>query len=98
MANGTRTVDIGTALAPARPGEEHGTLTGWFQDLLFTVDHKKLGLMYIGTGWLFFVLAGSMATFIRLQLALPNGHVVTPQTFNGLITMHGTVMIFFVAM
>ncbi|HYY26443.1 MAG TPA: cytochrome c oxidase subunit I [Chthoniobacterales bacterium] len=98
MANGTRTVDIGTALAPARPGEEHGTLTGWLQELVFTVDHKKLGLMYIGTGWLFFVLAGIMATFIRLQLALPNGHVVTPQTFNGLITMHGTTMIFFVAM
>src|SRR5260370_31225612 len=55
-------------------------------------------MLYIGTGLFFFVLAGIMALLIRAQLAFPNGHVVTPQEFNCLITVHGTVMIFWGAM
>jgi cytochrome c oxidase subunit 1 len=98
MPNGTSTIDVGTEEFPALPGQEKGTLTGWIQDLVFTVDHKKLGLLYIGTAWLFFVAAGIMATLIRLQVALPGNHVVGPGTFNALITMHGTIMIFWVAM
>src|SRR5215469_9686527 len=59
MANTTSSLkEIGTELAPAPPGQEHGTLTAWIQDLIFTVDHKKLGLMYIGMAWLFFIPAG----------------------------------------
>jgi len=95
MANGTTIVE---EQLRAKPGEERGTLTGWLQDLVFTVDHKKLGILYIGMALLFLVLAGIMAMLIRAQLAFPNGHVVSPQTFNSLITMHGTVMIFWVAM
>ena len=55
-------------------------------------------MLYVGTGLFFFVLAGIMALLIRAQLAFPNGHVASPQEFNALITMHGTVMIFWVAM
>jgi cytochrome c oxidase subunit I len=98
MPNGTTITDAGAELLPARPGEERGTLTGWVQDLVYTVDHKKLGMLYIGTGLFFFVVAGIMALLIRAQIAFPNGHVVTPQEFNSLITVHGTVMIFWVAM
>src|ERR1700729_4088630 len=98
MANGSKIIDVGAELLPARPGEEHGTLTGWVQDLVYTVDHKKLGMLYIGTGLFFFVVAGIMALLIRAQLAFPNGRVLTPQEFNGFITVHGTVMIFWVAM
>src|ERR1700738_4897507 len=98
MANGTTITDAGAELLPARPGEERGTLTGWVQDLIYTVDHKKLGMLYIGTALFFFVVAGIMALLIRAQLAFPNGHVVSPQEFNSLITVHGTVMIFWVAM
>jgi cytochrome c oxidase subunit 1 len=98
MPNGTTITESGTELQPARPGEERGTATGWLQDLVFTVDHKKLGMLYVGTGLFFFVLAGIMALLIRAQLAFPNGHVTSPQEFNSLITMHGTVMIFWVAM
>ena len=76
MANGTTITDAGAELLPARPGEERGTLTGWVQDLVYTVDHKKLGMLYIGTGLFFFVLAGIMALLIRAQLAFPNGRVV----------------------
>jgi len=63
-----------------------------------TVDHKRLGLMYIVTALVFFAVAGIMATVIRLQLAFPNGHVVGPDTFNRLFTMHGTTMVFLVGM
>jgi cytochrome c oxidase subunit 1 len=98
MANGTTIAESGTELHPARPGEERGTPTGWIQDYVYTVDHKKLGILYVGTGLFFFVMAGIMALLIRAQLAFPNGHVTSPQEFNSLITMHGTVMIFWVAM
>jgi len=67
-------------------------------DWISTVDHKRLGLMYIVTALIFLVVAGLMATVIRLQLAFPNGHVVDPDTFNRLFTMHGTTMVFLVGM
>src|SRR5271165_1565121 len=63
-----------------------------------TVDHKRLGLMYIIAAILFLVVAGLMGTVIRLQLAVPNNHLIDPATFNRLFTMHGTTMVFFVGM
>ena len=63
-----------------------------------TVDHKRLGLMYITSALIFFVIAGIMATIMRIQLMFPNGHVVGPDTFNRLFTMHGTTMVFLVGM
>jgi cytochrome c oxidase subunit 1 len=63
-----------------------------------TVDHKKLGLMYIMSGLLFFVIAGLEATAMRIQLAVPNNDVLSPQVFNRMFTMHGTTMIFLVGM
>src|SRR5262249_56102947 len=68
-------------------------LHGW----MVTVDHKRLGIMYVVAGLVFLVIAGTMAATIRLQLALPNNGLVPPQVFNRLMTMHGTTMIFFVA-
>jgi cytochrome c oxidase subunit I len=63
-----------------------------------TVDHKRLGLMYIVTALIFLVIAGLMASVMRLQLAFANNHVVGPETFNRLFTMHGTTMVFLVGM
>src|SRR5271154_4398396 len=65
---------------------------------LVTVDHKKLGLMYIMYGLFFFVVAGIEAALIRIQLAIPNNHFLTPQVFNQLFTMHGTTMVFLTGM
>src|SRR5499427_5129459 len=65
---------------------------------IVTVDHKKLGLMYLCYGLLFLVVGGVEATAMRIQLALPDNHFVSPQLFNQLFTMHGTTMIFFSAM
>ncbi|MBV8807468.1 MAG: cytochrome c oxidase subunit I [Acidobacteriaceae bacterium] len=77
--------------------------TGWhFAENLYrwiaTVDHKKLGLMYIVSALIFLCVAGVMAVVIRLQLAFPNGHVVDPDTYDRLFTMHGTTMVFLVGM
>jgi cytochrome c oxidase subunit 1 len=67
-------------------------------DWVTTVDHKKIGLMYIGYALIFLVVAGFEALLMRVQLAIPNNHFVSPQVFNQLFTMHGTTMVFFVGM
>jgi cytochrome c oxidase subunit I len=69
-------------------------LHGW----VGTVDHKKLGILYILLGLLFLVLGGLEAAIIRIQLLVPHNHFVSPQVFNRMLTMHGTTMIFFVVM
>jgi len=65
---------------------------------LSTVDHKRIGVLYMLTGLFFLIVGGVEALVIRLQLAVPNNHLVAPDTFNQLFTMHGTTMIFLVAM
>jgi cytochrome c oxidase subunit 1/cytochrome c oxidase subunit I+III len=61
---------------------------------LSTVDHKRIGLRYIYTSFAFFFIAGLMALLMRAQLAESNAHVLGPQTYNELMTMHGVTMIF----
>jgi cytochrome c oxidase subunit 1 len=63
-----------------------------------TVDHKRLGIMYIGTSLVFFAVAGVLASLMRMQLAFPNGTLLAPQVFNRLFTVHGTTMVFLVGM
>src|SRR6266705_167280 len=65
-------------------------------DWVVTVDHKRLGIMYVVAGLGFLVIAGAEATMMRVQLAWPGLHVVPPGTFNQLFTMHGTTMVFLV--
>jgi cytochrome c oxidase subunit I len=82
-------------ISTAPPGS---SLIDRLHGLVVTVDHKKLGLMYIGTALLFLVVAGLMAMVMRWQLAIPNNHLVPPDVFNRLFTMHGTAMVFLVGM
>ena len=63
-----------------------------------TVDHKRLGLLYILYALFFLVIGGIEATIMRFQLMRPHNDLVSPQVFNRMFTMHGTTMIFFVAM
>src|SRR5438445_2627759 len=63
-----------------------------------TVDHKRLGILYILYALVFLVIGGIEATIIRIQLMRPHNDFVSPQVFNRMFTMHGTTMIFFVAM
>ena len=65
---------------------------------LSTVDHKRIAVLYMLTALVFFVIGGTEALFIRLQLIVPNNHFLQPDTFNQLFTMHGTTMIFLVVM
>lgn len=80
------------------PQESGSTWLETVHEWVVTVDHKKLGLMYIGSALLFLVIAGIEALIMRIQLAVPQAHFVSPQVFNRMFTMHGTTMIFFVAM
>lgn len=67
-------------------------------DWLTTVDHKKIAILYLIAGGIFFLAGGFEALLIRLQLMYPESSVVGAKTFNELITMHGTTMIFLAAM
>jgi cytochrome c oxidase subunit I len=59
-----------------------------------TVDHKRIGILYGATAFLFFLIGGLEALFMRIQLMKPDNNFVSPETFNALFTMHGTTMIF----
>jgi cytochrome c oxidase subunit 1 len=72
---------------------------GWLarvHEWVVTVDHKRLGVMYVMAGLAFFLIAGVEAGVMRWQLAVAGNTAVSPQVFNRLFTMHGTTMIFLV--
>jgi cytochrome c oxidase subunit I len=71
--------------------------TGW-KAWLFTIDHKKIGIMYGVTAFFFFLVGGGEALLIRLQLAQADGKVLSANTFNQMFTMHATTMVFLVIM
>src|SRR5690606_34772790 len=63
-----------------------------------TVDHKRIGTLYLVTSMFFFLVGGIEALLIRIQLAQPDSTFVSAETYNQLFTMHGTTMIFLVVM
>ena len=65
---------------------------------LTTVDHKRIGALYLITGLFFFVVGGLEAAILRAQLATPNGKLISAEMYNQLVTMHGTTMIFLAVM
>src|ERR1700753_4522978 len=67
--------------------------TGW-TSWITTTDHKRIGIMYIVTTFVFFLMGGVEALMMRLQLGAPDNTLVTPTTYNQLFTMHGTTMVF----
>lgn len=66
---------------------------GWFK----AVHHTTIGIRYIVTAFCFFLAAGLLAGAIRLQLAFPEAHIMNPDLYNQVFTMHGTVMMFLFA-
>jgi len=85
------------AVAVPGVGIEGRPWTSVLHDWVTTVDHKRIGILYILYALLFIVIAGCEALVIRIQLMYPHSHFVSPQVFNRMFTMHGTTMIFFVA-
>ncbi|MDQ0298029.1 cytochrome c oxidase subunit 1 [Salibacterium salarium] len=73
-----------------KPKQEKSVLWDW----LTTVDHKKIAILYLIAGTIFFIKAGVMALFMRIQLMYPDNTFLTGQTYNELLTMHGTIMLF----
>ncbi|HVE68717.1 MAG TPA: cytochrome c oxidase subunit I [Solirubrobacteraceae bacterium] len=64
--------------------------TSWFT----TVDHKRIGILYMVTAFVFFLVGGTEALLMRLQLGAPENNFLEPATYNSLLTMHGTTMVF----
>src|ERR1700740_3553632 len=91
---------MSTESLPLYPGQLalRRPLVEELHDWITTVDHKRLGVLYVLYGFLMFALGGAEATIMRLQLIRPHNDFVSPQVFNRMFTMHGTTMIFFVAM
>src|SRR6201987_4675383 len=86
----TNTLVLAEAPARSLPLRLHEWVT--------TVDHKRLGILYILYALSFLVIGGVEATIIRIQLIRPHNNFVSPQVFNRMFTMHGTTMIFFMVM
>src|SRR3954471_6476750 len=76
-----------------RPASKHG-----FWSWITTVDHKRIGILYGVTAFLFFLVGGIEALLIRLQLARPEGTILSADAYNQVFTMHGITMIFLVVM
>jgi cytochrome c oxidase subunit 1 len=85
-------VAVRADVRPYRADWRTGRVASW----LTTVDHKRLGILYIWTALFFFLLGGAMALLIRTQLATPNEDLLTRSSYNQTVTMHGTTMIFLV--
>ena len=72
------------------PTWKEGSVTSW----LTTVDHKRIGILYIVTSFVFFGAAGVMAMLMRIQLSHANSGFLTKGAYNEVVTMHGTAMVF----
>ena len=92
------------AHAPEHHPAPHGHAeSNWFIKYLWSTDHKVIALQYMFTGMLMAMIAGFMAYVFRMQIAYPGMNVpffghVSPGSYNALITNHGSIMVFWVAM
>ncbi|MFE5834392.1 cytochrome c oxidase subunit I [Streptomyces sp. NPDC056488] len=77
------------ALVPVRRKRRGKVVVDW----LTTTDHKKIGHLYLITSFVFFLLGGLMALVLRAELARPGLQIVSPEQYNQLFTLHGTVML-----
>src|SRR5712692_10597469 len=89
-----RTSRLAQALRDARESAEHNKILSW----IATVDHKKIGVLYGISAFIFFCIGGVEALLLRAQLATPNASVLNADEYNRLFTMHGTTMVFLVIM
>ena len=86
----TATVAPVPQIVAHRVEREQRGLLGW----LTTTDHKRIGILYMVTTWVFFVMGGVEALLMRMQLSTADNNVLSPEVYNQLFTLHGTTMIF----
>jgi cytochrome c oxidase subunit 1 len=89
---------ISQVIDPSASASERGTFLEKLHEWVVTVDHKRLGILYILYSTFFLLVAGAEALMIRVQLAYPHNHVLSAQVYNRFFTMHGTTMVFLVGM
>jgi cytochrome c oxidase subunit 1 len=89
---------MSVALPTRRPFFRRPTATHGLASWLTTVDHKRIGILYGVTAFIFFLLGGIEALLLRVQLAQPGGTFLDAETYNQVFTMHGVTMIFLVVM
>ncbi len=75
---------------PATPSSP----TPWREYFGFSTDHKVIGIQYLVTTFGFYIIGGLLASIVRTELATPESDLIPPELYNGLFTLHGTVMIF----
>src|SRR6266478_4751089 len=89
---------VSHVIDPSTSASERVTFLEKLHGWVVTVDHKRLGILYILYSTFFLLVAGAEALMIRLQLAYPHNHVLSAQVYNRFFTMHGTTMVFLVGM
>ncbi|MEA5568624.1 cytochrome c oxidase subunit I [Anabaena sp. UHCC 0399] len=72
----------------------HGSGGGWKEYFSFSTDHKVIGIQYLVTSFIFFLVGGIFAMILRGELVTPESDLVDRTVYNGMFTMHGTVMLF----
>ncbi|HWE63376.1 MAG TPA: cytochrome c oxidase subunit I [Chloroflexota bacterium] len=87
-------VATAAGLEGQHPAHAHGHSQSWVRAHILSTDHKVIGINYMITSFIFFLIAGLVAMVMRANLAQPHSTVVSPDLFNQLVTMHGSAMIF----
>ena len=82
------------SLKPNNSSPEKLQPTGWLKYLSFSLDHKVIGLQYLVCGFLFYLIGGSLAGAIRVELISPLSDFMPREVYNQVLTLHGTIMIF----
>lgn len=86
---------MSTITTPVERREHYLNVSYGVRSWLFTIDHKRIALLYLVSITFFFFIGGAFATLIRLELLTPAGDLVQAETYNKMFTMHGIIMIFF---
>ena len=81
--------------SPAESGVNYLNATYGIKSWLLTLDHKRIGLLYLGSITLMFFVGGMAAVLMRLHLTEPQGALFEPETYNKLFSTHGIIMVFF---
>src|SRR5215212_2246413 len=89
------TLDYIPGAEALEPREHYLNISYRVKSWLLTVDHKRIGILYLISLTVFFIIGGAFATAVRLELATPKGDLMTPETYNKVFSMHGIFMVFF---
>jgi cytochrome c oxidase subunit 1 len=83
-----------TATIPVIPDQNQPKAWKWYDYFTFNVDHKVIGIQYLVTGFIFYLVGGAMAVALRTELRTPDPDFLDPALYNAFLTNHGTIMIF----